>query len=55
MDFQRVLQRLARVSFVAGEALEMLAAAESDQLKWLIPHLERISDTVNELMDEIDR
>lgn len=52
---QRLLQRLAQVSFAAGEALEMLAAAESYQLKWLIPHLQRIFDTVEVLMDEIDQ
>jgi hypothetical protein len=49
-----ILQRLALVSFITDETNEMVAAEESVQWKWLIPHLQRIYGTVNGLMDTID-
>lgn len=50
-----VLQRLARVSLIASDTLEMLSTQESLRLKWLVPHVQRIYDTVNDVMDTIDQ
>lgn len=52
---RQVLQRLAQVSLIASDTLEMLTAQESARLKWLIPRVQRIYDTVNDLMDTIDQ